>query len=234
MHLFQAIKSNKHFIINEIAETHHCVHVTRHKLNDEVLVTDFQGIIYKGKISSIEKDNIRIEIIAEHISKSNHSNIVIAISLAQVSDRWEWFLEKATEIGVDEVIPIICKRTENTKNKLERWQKIILSSSKQCLRPTLMKINEPIKFSNLWQTNLPDQRYICHCEENSLIHLGKHFIKGKDVLVLIGPEGDFTKDEIELATNNQCIEASLGKERLRMETAGVTAAVIFKTMLNLE
>ncbi|NOT37826.1 MAG: 16S rRNA (uracil(1498)-N(3))-methyltransferase [Saprospiraceae bacterium] len=234
MNLFQGIQTNNFFLIQDEKEIHHCIHVTRHKINDEILVTDFNGMIIKARIVKISKEEIQTEIISTYVEHKLSAKITIGISLAQSSDRFEWFLEKVTEIGVDKVVPLICKRTENTKNKLERWQKIILASSKQCLRPTLLTISEPIKFSEIFKTSQPEQRYICHCEDSTLPYIGKMYQPEKEVLVLIGPEGDFTNDEIEMAKSSKFKEASLGKERLRMETAGVVASVILKTISNIQ
>lgn len=234
MHLFQGQKNGNYFLLNDKDEVHHCIKVTRHKLNDEILLTDFEGTIYKATIEEINKDSVRLKIVAEFLTQKNNSTIHIGISLAQSSDRFEWFLEKATEIGVERVTPLLCKRTENTKNRIERWQKIILASSKQCLRPSLMNISEPIKFTEFLKTSLTQQRYICHCEDNSLPFIGKIYNPDNEVIVLIGPEGDFTTDEIEMARNNNFTEVSLGRERLRMETAGLAVSTILKTIQNIK
>ncbi|MCC6815336.1 MAG: 16S rRNA (uracil(1498)-N(3))-methyltransferase [Saprospiraceae bacterium] len=233
MILFQGKKDSLGFILVDPNEIHHCIQVTRHKENDIILVTDFSGEIYKGRIQSVAKNMVTLDTVQTFISWTPGVKISIAISLAQSSDRFEWFLEKATEIGVNEVIPLICKRTENRKNKIDRWQKIILSSSKQCLRPNLLKIHEPLKFSDFVKTSLPSQRYICHCEGSSLPYLGRLLKSDQNIVVLIGPEGDFSSDEILLAVENGFVEASLGQERLRLETAGIVASQIVKTILNI-
>ncbi len=234
MHLFQGKKINQLFYINDPNEIHHCTRVTRHQISDSILITDFAGVIWNGKIKSISDEAIEVEIIDEISLQKESIQVHIAISLTQSSDRFEWFLEKATESGVNCVTPLICTRTENQKNKRDRWEKIILSSAKQCLRPSLPHLNEIIRFKDFLKTSLPSQRYICHCEDRTIDYLGKIINVHNELVILIGPEGDFTKEEIQLAKENQFREVNLGPERLRVETAGIAANIICQTMINLQ
>lgn len=230
MHLFQGNRQGESLLISDSQEVNHCLRVTRHHIRDKILVTEFNGIIWKGTIKEIDSNVIEVELGEEYAREKENRKICIAISTTQQSDRFEWFIEKATETGVHHIIPVICQRTENSKNKIDRWNKIILSSAKQCLRTSLLKISEPIKISEFLKTSLPNQRYICHCEDQQIPHLGLKYNPNEDVVVMIGPEGDFTHQEIEMAKSFNFLEVGLGNERLRVETAGIAAGIIIKTM----
>ncbi len=230
MHLFLGEFLNNKLWIKDRNELEHCIRVTRHKTGDIVLVTQFTGTIWKARIDTIESSFIQLDLIEEYSKEDKVFKVHIGISLTQQGDRFEWFLEKATESGVDEITPIICTRTANTKNKMDRWQKILLSSAKQCLRPSLPQLNESCSFKEIVKTSKTTQRYICHCEDSSIPYLGSMIDIKSNVIILIGPEGDFTKDEIQLAATNGFVEANLGPERLRVETAGITANIICQTI----
>ena len=135
----------------------------------------------------------------------------------------EWFLEKATEIGIDEITPIICKNSERRIVKLERFEKIIQSAMKQSLKFTLPKLNEPRKFSDFINQNLDGKICIAHCEKQEKKILKSVIDASEKVTVLIGPEGDFSSDEINKALMKKIIPITLGKSRLRTETAALVA-----------
>jgi 16S rRNA (uracil1498-N3)-methyltransferase len=137
-------------------------------------------------------------------------------------DRFEWFLEKATEIGIDEITPIICSRSERKIIKTERCNKILLSAMKQSLKSHLPKLNEAISLADFLKSNLDGAKYIAHCEKSDKLELKNEKLKAK-TLILIGPEGDFSPAEIEMALKNQFKAVSLGTSRLRTETAGIVA-----------
>jgi 16S rRNA (uracil1498-N3)-methyltransferase len=151
--------------------------------------------------------------------------ISIAISLLKNSNRFEWFLEKATEIGITHIQPLICVRTEHTRFKTERMQGILVSAMLQSQQTWLPVLEEPIAFETYIATSNRQQKLIAHCEENS-----KQFISGLPVSssteILIGPEGDFTTTEIESAVRKGYLAVSLGETRLRTETAGIVAATL--------
>jgi len=155
------------------------------------------------------------------------SKIAIAISPVKNNTRFEWFLEKATEIGVTEIIPLICNRTEKTVFKFDRMKSILVSAmlqSQQCWLPVL---HEPTKFNSLITSSTQQQKFIAHCIDDakrSLADLNNESLSSK--IILIGPEGDFTADEIDLALQNQFSAVSLGATRLRTETAGIVAATL--------
>jgi 16S rRNA (uracil1498-N3)-methyltransferase len=146
----------------------------------------------------------------------------IAIAPTKNIDRFEWFLEKATEIGIDEITPIICRHSERKIIKTERGSRILLSAMKQSLKYHLPKLNEAISLANFLKSNFDGTKYIAHCEDGEKNEL-KTVSKTEKTLILIGPEGDFSPKEIELALQNQFRAVSLGTSRLRTETAGIIA-----------
>src|SRR6185312_13462142 len=155
--------------------------------------------------------------------------ITIAISLIKNRTRFEWFIEKATEIGIQSIIPLICKRTENIHFRRERMQSIITSAMLQSRQVWLPELSEPIKMSDVIKAQDCDQKFIAHCLEEEKKELRSDSAHSSDSkIILIGPEGDFTEDEIQSALQQNYIPVSLGATRLRTETAGIVAAVLLK------
>ena len=147
----------------------------------------------------------------------------IAVSLLKNASRFEWFLEKATEVGVTEIIPLICSRTEHTRFRFERMQQILISAMLQSQQSWLPVLHEPIKLQALFEEHLATQKFIAHCEEDNKTPI--HSISlSESVLMLIGPEGDFTPEEIRLAIHHAYQPVSLGNTRLRTETAAIVAS----------
>jgi 16S rRNA (uracil1498-N3)-methyltransferase len=140
-----------------------------------------------------------------------------------MNDRLEWFLEKATEIGIDEITPIICDNSERKVVKSDRLQKVLISAIKQSLKYQLPKLNNPISFSEFIQRDFNGTKLIAHCEKSEKNTLKKLVKPDLNVLILIGPEGDFSSKEISKALHHQYIPLSLGESRLRTETAGIVA-----------
>ena len=227
-------QNNNQFNISD-KEYHHCVRVTRHKAGDLILVTDFSGIIYNARIAEIIDDELNAEIIDVYKQESlDVPKISIAISLTHPMDRFEWFVEKVVENGIHEIIPIICKRTETDKIKKERLHKIIDASAKQTLRPLKPELSELCTLEKMIiHKKDTAQKFIGHCADGLEGFLGKKYNPSRDVLVLIGPAGDFTKEEIAFARSNEYIPISLGEYRLRTETAGLTALQILQTIRQL-
>jgi 16S rRNA (uracil1498-N3)-methyltransferase len=137
-------------------------------------------------------------------------------------DRFEWFLEKATEIGIDEITPIICSRSERKVIKTERGNRILLSAMKQSLKYHLPKLNEAISLNDFLKQDFNGTKYIAHCEKSDKLELKNEKLEEK-TLILIGPEGDFSPAEIEMALQNQFKTVNLSTSRLRTETAGIVA-----------
>ena len=153
-----------------------------------------------------------------------------AVAPTKMNERYEWFLEKATEIGIQEITPIICEHSERKVIKTDRFQKIIESAMKQSLHYYLPKLNEPISLKELLKKEIDGQKFIAHCEETDKESLKNELKPNEDVTILIGPEGDFSVKEIQLAIENNFIPVSLGNTRLRTETASIVAchSVVFK------
>ena len=228
------INANSTVVVLDEDTSKHIVQVLRMQNGEQLQLTNGKGHLFTADI----KDDNRKKCIVTIIKKSeigNHkSKITIAISLLKNTTRFEWFLEKATEIGVTEIIPLICERTEKTTFKMERMKSILVSAmlqSQQCWLPVL---HEPVKFTKLWQSSktLPkldeyQQKFIAHCidtAKRNLADLNNNSLSSK--IILIGPEGDFTTDEIELALQNHFSAVSLGETRLRTETAGIAAVLL--------
>ena len=230
MQLFQGRRSHDRFHIDDAGEAHHCIKVTRHRKGDSILVTEFSGAIWTAVIQDIMPDQVTAMITGLYTEQRQRASVALAVSLTQNTDRFEWFVEKATETGMDRIIPLLCARSEQKKDRSDRWRKIILSSAKQCLRPSLPVLDSLQSFAGFITTTSPAQRYICHCENAELPFLGSLYDAHSDALVMIGPEGDFTSQEIGAARAAGFREAGLGPDRLRVETAAMAAGMICKTI----
>ena len=223
MQLFY-LKSPEKDIILSTEESKHATKILRKKENDILNFTDGKGNFYKAKITVADTRKCRLEIISSEQKRKQHKyHLHIAIAPTKNIDRFEWFLEKATEIGIDEITPIICSRSERKVIKTERCTRILISSMKQSLKFHLPKLNEAISLNDFMNKNFEDAKYIAHCEDGAKKEL-KKVSKKEKYLILIGPEGDFKQKEIDLALQNQFKEVSLGTSRLRTETAGIIAA----------
>jgi 16S rRNA (uracil1498-N3)-methyltransferase len=212
----------------------HVVQVLRMQNGGQLQLTDGKGNLFTCEIADNNRKRCAVTIIKTENAKPQTKNIAIAISLLKNTNRLEWFLEKATEIGVTEIIPLVCERTEKTAFKFERIKSILISALLQSQQTHLPVLHEPVKFDKL-VTQQPDHcaKYIAHCEdENNKQPLAIQSNNLPTVtgvtnkLILIGPEGDFTRQEIDTALKNNFTPVSLGNTRLRTETAGVVAAVL--------
>jgi len=205
-------------------ESRHIVKVLRKKEGDTLYLTDGKGNLYTSKIN-IANDKKCLSTIFGTTKKSlgRDYKLHIAIAPTKNNDRLEWFLEKATEIGIDEITPIISNNSERKKKKKERLEKIIQSAMKQSLKFYLPKLNNAIPYNEFLNRKFEKKVYIAHCHEGDKISM-KEIIQPKESLtILIGPEGDFSSEEISQAINGGCIPISLGQARLRTETAAVVA-----------
>jgi 16S rRNA (uracil1498-N3)-methyltransferase len=205
-------------------ESKHATKVLRKKVGDILNFTDGKGGLYKAEITIANKKNCRLTIVSS-VQKEKQHNYYLHIAIAPTKniDRFEWFLEKATEIGIDEITPIICKRSERKVIKTKRGNRILLSAIKQSLKYYLPILNEAISLTDFLKKNIDATKYIAHCEDGEKNEL-KTVNKANKYLILIGPEGDFSNKEIDLALQNQFKAVSLGTSRLRTETAGTIAA----------
>jgi 16S rRNA (uracil1498-N3)-methyltransferase len=211
-------------IIFDRDESKHIAKVLRKKEADVLNVTNGKGNLFTAEITRIGSNECAARILEVETEKPKNYRLHMAVAPTKMNDRYEWFLEKATEIGVDEITPIICEHSERKKIKPERYERILQSAMKQSLRFTLPKLNPATSFLDFVEKHENDQLFIAHCEENQEKKQLKQLLEpGKDLTILIGPEGDFSKKEIELALEKGYLPASLGESRLRTETAGIVA-----------
>ncbi len=247
MNLFYSPEINSetvHFTLSE-EESAHAIRVLRMKKGDKIFLTDGKGMFYEAEIISenVKKCEVKIIRSIEDNSKRNF-HLTIAIAPTKNIDRFEFFLEKATEIGCDEIIPIQCKHSERMVIKTERLNKVLISAMKQCLKsqiPKLPELNTFGKFIDAMK-NFSGQRFIGHIPELDETEFPSKNPQGKllsqsllrtpnSVLIAIGPEGGFSEEEVSQAFQNNFSLISLGNSRLRVETAGVVACSIVNALL---
>lgn len=219
-------KATKSITFNK-EESRHIVRVLRKKAGDILQITNGHGFLFEAKITFANDKKCVAEIISSSKKEKGWNYYLhIAIAPTKNNDRLEWFLEKATEIGVDEVTPIICSNSERKIVKHERLEKIVQSAMKQSLKFALPKLNETISFTNFIKQPREGATFIAHCEDTEK-QLLKNVVKEQEkITILIGPEGDFSTQEIELALDKNYTPISLGESRLRTETAGIVATNI--------
>jgi 16S rRNA (uracil1498-N3)-methyltransferase len=205
-------------------ESWHCTRVLRLGEGGIIHLTDGHGNLYECMIQNADPKKCIVNVIsikAEYLKRKNYLHIGIAPTKSM--DRFEWFLEKATEIGIDEITPVFCAHSERIRIKTERLQKILVAAMKQSLKAYLPKLNEPADLKIFFSKDYPGQKFIAYCESSEEDELQKVYQKGSNALILIGPEGDFSPGEIILSKKEEFIPISLGKSRLRTETAGIVA-----------
>ena len=209
-------------------ESAHCIRVLRHNMGDTIQIIDGKGHLYEATIKVASPKACEVEILEQMSQPPPCVQCHIAIAPTKNIDRTEWFLEKSTEIGVELITPIIVTNSERKVIKPLRLEKVITSATKQSgsyWRPTLKPLTS---FDELVKTPFSGDKFIAHCHNGQEPHLKNSAQKGNDVLVLIGPEGDFTLKEVELAMNNGFKPVSLGSKRLRTETAALAASHIVR------
>ncbi len=205
-------------------ESHHAVRVLRLSVGDSVLVMDGKGKTFIATISVADaKACVLNSLELTEESKVRDYRLHIAIAPTKNMDRLEWFVEKAAEIGIDEISPIFCRFSERKVLKNERLEKILVAAMKQSIQPFKTQLNEPISIKEFFQKAIADQKFIAHCHDSEKQFLAKAIQPGKSVLVMIGPEGDFSEDEVAMAMQAGFIPVSLGDSRLRVETAALVA-----------
>jgi 16S rRNA (uracil1498-N3)-methyltransferase len=224
MHLFYTpdITSNCYSLNEE--ESKHCAKVLRLKEGEIIYLVDGNGGFYTSSIKHLSPKKCEVEIIEK---KENYGKrpyyVHLAIAPTKNIERFEWFLEKATEIGIDEISPIICQRSERKIIKDERLHKIITAAVKQSIKAYHPKLNTAVSFTDFLKKEISSQKLIAHCLNKPKELLKSVLIPNGNYTILIGPEGDFTENEITQAIANSYKEISLGESRLRTETAGISA-----------
>ncbi len=206
-------------------ESYHCIKVLRYKIGDQINVVDGFGSKYLSKIMDIQSDSCELKIIQKYTSKRK-IKIHLCISPTKNHKRLEWMVEKIVEIGVDRISFIKCERSIRDSVNLDRLNKIALSAMKQTQNTFLPIIDQCINFSNVFDHISSQDRFIAHLNNKENKHLNSSLNSKRSRCILIGPEGDFTKNEVSLSCEQNFIEVSLGNTRLRTETSGVVSATI--------
>lgn len=205
-------------------ESQHCVRVLRYTRGDEILLTDGKGNTYTARITNPNPKHCEFEVLTQEKQQKAHDFYLhIAIAPTKNIERMEWMVEKCTEIGVDEITPLLCRFSERKQIRTDRLEKIVLSAAKQSLTPYLPKLNELTDYDTFVRQATEETKFIAHCYKEEKRELKDEIKRGKSVLVLIGPEGDFSEQEVEEALALGFVPVSLGNSRLRTETAGVVA-----------
>lgn len=227
MQLFYVPGITENEILLDETESKHAIRVLRLKPGDKVQVVDGKGGFYTAEITEPHPKKCRLSVleVKKEFEKRNFW-LHIAIAPTKNNDRFEWFLEKATELGIDEITPLLCDHSERKSIKPDRLEKVLISAMKQSLKAWLPKLNQLVPFNEFVQKNDARQKFIAHCFNGPKPHLKNKIEKGTSVTILIGPEGDFSPEEAELAIKNGFQAVSLGSSRLRTETAGVAACHI--------
>ena len=208
-------------------ESKHIVKVLRKKEGDILHVTNGLGFLFKTEIILASEKKCTVKIFEFQQQTEVPFYIHLAVAPTKMNDRFEWFLEKATEIGIQEITPIICDHSERKIIKTDRFEKIIQSAMKQSNQFYLPKLNEPMTFKEFMNLSHNGNLFIAHCEETTKNDLHKNIPLNEKYTLLIGPEGDFSTKEIETAIANNFKPVALGNTRLRTETAAVVACHTF-------
>ena len=230
MHIFYTpdIESQSLYYDLSEEESNHCIRVLRLKTGNNITLIDGKGGMYVGKIvDSSNKKRTRVNILS-FVKDPSRRNYYLHIAVAPTKsiERYEWFLEKATEIGIDEITPLICEHSERTVVKLDRLNKIVIAAMKQSQQSFLPVINEPVKLRDFLSLNdVKGRRFIAHCVDGEKEQLQHSLNEAEDAVILIGPEGDFSDAEIEYALSLGYTPITLGNTRLRTETAALVACM---------
>lgn len=207
----------------------HMIGVLRMQKGEDVLLTDGKGTKAKASITDDNRKKCAVQIVSVEKDEESFPKICIAISIIKNASRFEWFLEKAAEIGINEIIPLVCERTEKERFRYDRMKGILVSAMLQSQQTWLPLLHEPTSFNDVIKQATQPQKFIAHClpeEKQSLPNQLINQLTNK--LILIGPEGDFTQKEINLALQNNFVPVTLGITRLRTETAGIVAATLLR------
>ena len=232
--MFSSLMALPFFYVKELVEktivldedtSKHMVGVLRMQKGEEVLLTDGKGTKAKASITDDNRKKCVVQIVSVEKDEERIPNICIAISIIKNASRFEWFLEKAAEIGINEIIPLICERTEKEKFRYDRMKGILVSAMLQSQQTWLPNLYEPTPFNDVVRQTQTQQKFIAHCLPEKKQQLSSA-ISNLSSIILIGPEGDFTEKEIKAAAEKGFEPVALGHTRLRTETAGIVAAAL--------
>lgn len=211
------------------SDSRHAVKVLRLGVGDELTVIDGKGNAFKCVLADTHAKHAAVQILEKRqMPLPWNQTLTVAVAPTKHMDRMEWMVEKLTEIGVNRIVPLLGKRSERKEIKVERLQKIAVSAMKQSLKAYLPEIDPMTPIDRFLKSGLPGQRFIAHCDDmSSRVLLSRAYVPFCDACILIGPEGDFSPDEIDLALANAWLPVSLGDNRLRTETAAIVACDTF-------
>ncbi len=228
MQLFYAPDINEVTHTLDKEESLHCIRVLRLKEGREVFLTNGKGNWYKSVIIDANPKACQLQITEKRTDVEKQTcRLHIAVAPTKHNDRFEWFLEKATECGISEITPVFCENSERTNIKHERLVKVMIAAMKQSLRTNLPLLNQAVKINTFLQETHDGQNFVAHCAEGEKVVFSDALSAGTNALVLIGPEGDFSADEITTASQAGFQSISLGAHRLRTETAALAACMGF-------
>ena len=225
MQIFFSEHINDNEVILDKVESHHCIHVLRKIKGDIITVIDGKGSFIEAEIIYANAKQVTAQIKAIIKEEITPPHLHIAIAPTKNMERFEWFLEKATELGIDEITPMICRHSERRNLNEERCHKILLSAIKQSGKAMLPKLNSLMPFEKFITEVKAQNKFIAHCYPSEKTTL-KDVLNSNDILLAIGPEGDFNLAEVDTAKQNGFKDLSLGKSRLRTETAGVYVCAV--------
>ena len=196
------------------------------------MITNGKGSVFISEIISADQRSVQVKILKEHSHPRPDYELHMAVAPTKNIDRFEWFLEKATEIGINEITPIVCDHSERKIIKTERLERVLQSAMKQSLQTFLPRLNPLITYEEFLSTVQGELKFIAHCLPEEKLELKRKVQADKSVVILIGPEGDFSKNEIKKALDHGFLPVSLGKNRLRTETAGIVACAAVASINN--
>ena len=204
----------------------HVIQVLRMKAGEHLQLTNGKGYLMKAEITDDNRKKCIVRKVSAEQIRQAEKKITIAISPLKNTSRFEWFLEKATEMGVSEIIPLLCQRTEKQHHRIDRLNNILVSAMLQSKQSWLPLLHEPTRFESVIRLYSSVQKLIAHCEDDDNKKQLAGLKKENSVIILIGPEGDFTPEEVSFAKDSHFVPVALGDTRLRTETAGVFAAAL--------
>lgn len=226
MHTFYEKNLLQEIITLSQEESMHCARVLRLRAGEEIMITDGQGSLCRSRLLDVNNRACSAAVTERKVIPPRVFHLHMAVAPTKNIDRFEWFLEKATECGIEEITPLICEHSERTIVKTDRLQKILLAAMKQSQRVYLPKLNEAISAKEFFAKGFDNTpAFIAWCGDGEKQSLQKAYTPGQDALILIGPEGDFSNQEVQMAVGKGAKTVSLGSNRLRTETAALLACI---------
>lgn len=206
-------------------ESHHAVKVLRLKPGQQVVVTNGQGKWFEGELTEANARACVVNITRREEQPPRPFHLHMAVAPTKNIDRFEWFLEKATECGIDEITPVFCENSERNNIKPERLEKLLVAAMKQSLRAFLPVLNPSVKLKDFLKKEMKGTKMIAHCGNGTRDNLLNVYVQGQDAVVLIGPEGDFSETEVKTALEADFKPITIGDYRLRTETAALALCI---------